>query len=558
MLISGIAEMVSLAAVLPFLTILSEPDRLWEQPLVQQLASRSGYTSADQLLLPTTVAFATAAVLAALIRMANMWINGRLAAAVGSDFSCDVYRHILCQSYEVHVQRNSAEVITATTNQIGSMVAVLNSFLQIITSGVVAVGLLTCLMLIDAPAAVSTALLFSSAYSILATTTRKELYVNSYKIDNAIMQQIKALQEGLGSIRDVILDNTQSTYLQIFKQADIPHRKLQAKNAFLSNSPRYALEALGIVAIAFVGYLLAVQTGSRSAVIPRLGAMALGAQRLLPSLQQIYSGWASLRSNDSAIQNILNLLSQPIPNSSTIAGPLQLHKYFRLENVHFRYGKDQSEVLSGISLDIHRGERVGIIGITGSGKSTMVDIIMGLLPPTRGRVLVDEVDLHDHKSPERLIGWRASIAHVPQNIYLADRSFAENIAFGESLKSIDLARIKSAAAKAQIASFIESTPNGYQTFVGERGIRLSGGQRQRIAIARALYKKASVLIFDEATSALDGGTEDAVIQAIEEIGDELTIVMIAHRLSTVKRCDRVIRLANGAIVADGPPHLVLA
>ena len=210
-------------------------------------------------------------------------------------------------------------------------------------------------------------------------------------------------------------------------------------------------------------------------------------------------------------------------------------------------------MLRGLDLEICRGERIGLIGSTGSGKSTTVDLLMGLLAPSAGRVLVDGMHLHDPAHPERLAAWRAAIAHVPQSIYLADSSIAENIAFGVPRQQIDLARVKRAAMQAQIASFIEGSQEGYGSFVGERGIRLSGGQRQRIGIARAFYKQARVLVFDEATSALDTGTEEAVIEVVEGLSKELIVVMIAHRLSTVQRCDRVIRIEQGRVVDDNAP-----
>jgi ATP-binding cassette subfamily B protein len=229
-----------------------------------------------------------------------------------------------------------------------------------------------------------------------------------------------------------------------------------------------------------------------------------------------------------------------------------------MEGVCFRYGQGLPEVLQGLDLEIRRGDRIGLIGSTGSGKSTIADLLMGLLTPTEGRIRIDGRDLHDPDHPERLVSWRAAIAHVPQSIYLADSSIAENIAFGLSWDQIDLARVRHAAEQAQIASFIESSPQGYGTFVGERGIRLSGGQRQRIGIARALYKGAQVLVLDEATAALDNATEQAVMEAVEGLTRDLPIVMIAHRLSTVEHCDRLIRLQQGFISADGPPCLVLS
>ena len=554
MLACGGAELVSLGAVLPFLAALSDPDRLWQQPLVQLLAGRVGFTEASQLLLPVTLAFATAAVLAGTIRLTNLWLNGRLAAAAGSDLSCEAYRRTLYQPYCVHVQRNSAAVITATITQIDQTVAALNALLQLITSGVVAAGLLMGLLVINAPVAVAAAGLFGCAYGVLAITSRRELRRNGQKIADASRQQLKALQEGLGAIRDVLLDGSQPTYLRIYRQADHPQRQLQAKNGFLSTFPRYALEALGLVAIALLGGLLVMQQGSGVEVIPLLGALALGAQRLLPALQQMYSGWAALKGYNAAIQAVLAMLNQPLPPQVSVTEHLPLREGICLERVHFCYEQGQSDVLRGVQLAIRRGERIGLIGSSGSGKSTTVDLLMGLLAPTAGRVLVDGIDLND---PERLAAWRATIAHVPQSIYLADSSIAENIAFGVSPNQINLSRVKQAAQKAQIASFIESTPEGYNSFVGERGVRLSGGQRQRLGIARALYKQASVLVLDEATSSLDTRTEEDVLAAVQELEDELTIIMIAHRLSTLRMCDRVVRLDCGKIVADGNPNDVI-
>jgi ATP-binding cassette subfamily B protein len=558
MLASGAAELVSLGAVLPFLAVLSDPQRLWQQPLVQQLASRVGFTSATQLVMPTTMMFASAAVMVALVRLANLWLNGRLAAEVGSDLSYEAYRRTLYQPYAVHVQRNSAAVITGTTTQIALTVVALNSLLQLITAVVVATTLLAGFLIIDTSVALSAAALFGTAYGVLATTARRQLRSNSLKIAEASMHQLKALQEGLGAIRDVLLDGSQPTYLEIYQQADRPQRQLQAKNSFIGGFPRYALEAIGIVAIALLGGLLVSQRGSGPSVIPLLGAIALGAQRLLPALQQIYSSWAVLKGYNAAIESVLAMLHQPLQLQVIETEPLPLHKRIRFDRVHFSYGPNQPDVLKGLDLEVLRGERIGLIGSTGSGKSTTVDLLMGLLAPTAGRVLVDGANLNDPEHPQRLVAWRAAIAHVPQSIYLADSSIAENIAFGLPMDQIDMARVREAAAQAQIAGFIEASQNGYESFVGERGIRLSGGQRQRIGIARALYKQARVLVFDEATSALDNETEEALMTAIEAFSQDLTVILVAHRLTTVERCDRVIRMSQGRIVADGPPQQVLA
>jgi ABC-type multidrug transport system fused ATPase/permease subunit len=545
---SGGAELLALGAVVPFLAVLSEPKQIADLPLVKSFAGWIGVSGITQLLVLVTLGFVGAAVLAATIRLVNLRLNTRLAAAVGSDLSCEAYLRTLYQPYEIHVQRNSATLITTITTYVAETVAALNAFLQLITAVVVAVGLIIGLLLIDAPVAVSLAIFFISIYGVLGMTVRRELRGNGKKIAAASAQQLKALKEGLGSIREVILDGSHSSYLRIYAEADRPQRQLSAKNTFLSISPRYLLEAVGVVAIALVGAMFVIQHGRASGVIPLLGALALGSQRLMPALQQIYSSWAVIRGFSPALEEVLEILRQPLPEQRDVAEPLLLREGIYLQDVSFQYSPEQPNVLQGINLQIQKGERIGLIGCTGSGKSTTIDILLGLLTPTSGRVMVDGLDLHDPCYPERLVAWRSAIAHVPQSIYLTDASIAENIAFGVPRHLIDFSRVKQAAIKAQIATFIESIPKSYDSFVGERGIRLSGGQRQRIGIARAIYKHAKVLVFDEATSALDSKTEADLIQALHELSSDLTIVMIAHRTTTLGGCSKIYEIKDGIAI----------
>lgn len=557
MLGSGAAELLSLGAVLPFLAALADVQKLGQQPWVQSLAAQAGWTEANStllLVLLVTLGFSAAAVLAAAVRLLNLRLNSRLAAAVGSDLSCEAYRRSLYQPYGVHLQRNSSAVITATITQIDRTIIAFNALLQLITSCVVAVALLGGLFWLDTSIAFALIALFGGVYSILAKTLRHELSSNGIRIAEASRQQLKALQEGLGAIRDVLLDGSQTTYLSIYRNADMPLRQLIGKNQYLGAFPRYALEALGLVVVALLGGGLVLQLGSFGAVVPLLGTLALGAQRLLPALQQAYAGWATLTANTAALAEVLVMLDQPLQELITIRKPLPLWQTLRLQSVCFHYTPDLPEVLQDFTLEISQGERIGLIGGTGSGKSTAVDILLGLLKPTQGQVLVDGQDLHDPRRPEILSAWQATIAHVPQSIYLADCSISENIAFSVPSEQIDHERVRWAALQAQIASFIESSPQGYESFVGERGIRLSGGQRQRIGIARALYKQASILVLDEATSALDVNTEQAVMNAVDGLSCDLTLVIIAHRLSTVANCDRIIELGHGKITRISSPE----
>ena len=555
---SALAELVSLGSVLPFLAVLTEPERIWSASWVQSVAAFAGWVSPSQLLIPAAGAFGLAAVTTASIRLLNLWLGGRLAAAIGSDLSCEAYRRTLFQPYAVHVQRNSSTVINSVSGQIATTVAALNVVIATTTATLVSISLLLGLLLIDAGVATLSALIFGGSYFLIGFLSRKKLVANGKAIDASRASVLKALQEGLGAIRDVLLDNTQDVYLGIYRESDRPMRRFVASNQFLATFPRFSLEAIGLLVISILACLLVFQKGSGAAALPLLGAFALGAQRLLPALQQAYSGWSSLKSYNADLQGVKTMLEQPLPVVVSRMTPVVLRRDIRFREVSFRYAPELQSVLSSLSLEIQAGERVGFIGSTGSGKSTSVDLLMGLLSPSSGVLEIDGDDLHDPSHPERLAAWRAAIAHVPQSIYLADSSIAENIAFGVSKDQIDFDRVRLAAQQAQIASFIEASPDGYDSFVGERGIRLSGGQRQRLGIARALYKQAQVLILDEATSALDNDTEQAVMDAINQLDRNLTVVMIAHRLSTVAKCDRVIRLDHGRVVADGPPSEVLA
>jgi len=552
-LVSGFAELVSLGSLLPFLAVLSEPKSIWKYQQVRLLSEWLSLKSPSELLFPVTLLFIIASVCAAVIRIINLFLNTRLAAAIGSDLSCEAYKRTLYQPYEVHLTRNSSEIIICSTTQVSRTVSAINSFLQLITSTVVAIGLFVGLALVNSPVAFSAAFLFGGTYIAFSFNIRRKLKLNSNKVSEYSTQQVKNLQEGLGAIRDVILDGNQLVYLNIYARSDRLQRQLVANNQFLGSFPRYAVEALGLISIALLGYVYTINQGSGNSVIPFLGIFALGAQRLLPAIQQIYSSWSNIKAFNADLSAVLTLLQQNLPLCSSSRKTFNFRETIVIHNLSYRYFDDQNYVLNNINLTIAKGESIGIIGSTGSGKSTLVDILLGLLVPSDGQVLVDSCNLHSPSQVENLSSWRSSLGHVPQTIFLNDGSILQNIAFGIPQEKINISKVIQAAKQAQISEFIESLPHAYQTVVGERGVRLSGGQRQRIGIARALYKNAQVLIFDEATSALDGGTEESIMESISSLGEDLTIIMIAHRLNTIQNCDRIISLEKGVIVSDLPP-----
>lgn len=550
MVLASFAEILSIGAVLPFLGVLTAPDRIFGLPLAQPFIQIAGLTSSDQLLLPLTIAFGLAALMAGMMRLLLLWVSTRLSFATGADLSVSIYRRTLYQPNAVHVARNSSEVINGILVKANGVIYhIIVPALTIISSAVMLSMILIALISVDPVIALVAFSGFGVIYALIVRLTRKRLLINSQSVARESTQVLKSLQEGLGGIRDVLIDGSQATYCHIYRNADIPLRRAQGNNFFISLSPRYFMEALGMLLIAALAYTLALQPGGIAKTIPVLGALALGAQRLLPVLQQAYTAWANIQGGRASLQDTLDLLDQPLPDyaGQPNAKPLPFRQRIGLTQLSFRYSSQTPWVLKGISLSIPKGSRVGFIGTTGSGKSTLLDIVMGLLQPTEGTLEVDDqpITLGNHRA------WQAHIAHVPQAIFLADSSIEENIAFGVPKDKIDHERVRKAARQAQIAEVIETWPEQYQTLVGERGVRLSGGQRQRIGIARALYKQADVIIFDEATSALDNETEQAVMQAIEGFSEDLTVLIIAHRLTTLKKCTRIVELGDGGIKRTG-------
>jgi ATP-binding cassette, subfamily B, bacterial PglK len=550
MIIASLSEIISVGAVLPFLGIITAPEQVYQHPLMQPVIQILELTEPSQLILPLTIFFIVAALLAGSIRLTLLYVMTRLSFSTGADLSISIYRRTLYQEYEVHVSRNSSEVINSIITKTNTVIyGILTPALAFISSVILLIGIMGALFAINISVALSAFIGFGLLYWLVIRYTKIQLKDNSKIIADQSTQMLKSLQEGLGGIRDLLIDGSQQFYCKLYRSADLPLRRASGDNLFISGSPRFAMEAIGMTLIAGLAYVMTQQEGGMVTSIPVLGALALGAQRLLPALQQAYGAYSSMKGSNSSLEDVLNLLDQPLPEyaDQPPVKPIPFKKEIKITNLNFRYTKDSPWVLKNISLSLEKGTSIGFIGETGSGKSTLLDIIMGLLPPTSGKLIIDQQPINNQNNRS----WQAHIAHVPQNIFLSDGSIEENIAFGIAKEKIDYQRVKKAAKQAQIAELIEEWKEGYQTFIGERGVRLSGGQRQRIGIARALYKEANVLIFDEATSALDSETEREVMKAIKSLGKEITVLIIAHRLTTLKECDKIVKLDKNQTIHEG-------
>ena len=536
-------EMASLGAVIPFLTVLAEPETIFQNEYMQPFINFFQIAQPSELALPITLIFILLTIFSALVRFIFLWALVRLSQQAGADLSINIYRHTLFQDYAIHVARNSSEVIngiiTKTTTVTKGVIA---PVLNLISTSVTIIGIILVLVAIDILVTLTAFIGFGSLYLIVMYLTRRNLSANSKRIADKSDLMVKSLQEGLEGIREVLLNNNQQFYVDLYKKSDLQMRKATWRNEIIFSGPRFLMEAVGIGIVALIAYLATLQLGGINQFLPVLGAFVLGAQKLLPAIQKAYASYSRVKGSAFSLEDVLELLDQPIPDHASL--PLSKTATFtnsiELKNLSFRYSDKSPWIIKDLNLTIPKGSVIGVVGATGCGKSTLLDIIMSLLAPTRGELLIDDIPLDSMNKK----AWQRQISCVPQDIFLSDGTIEENIAFGLPQEDINQSRVKIAAQQAQISELIESLDNGYETIVGERGARLSGGQRQRVGLARAFYRDSNVLILDEATSALDDDTELAVMDSINNFDHDITVVIIDHRLTTLKNCDMILSLES--------------
>ena len=549
MVFAGISEIFSIVSIIPFLTVITEPDNLWKIKYLKNIFLFFGINNLNFALIILSLLLIFISVATTFTRLLNIWINGRLAANVACEIGSEGYKNTLYQSYEKHLYSNSSNLIDGSTNQITRISDAFRDSLQFISSFFISLSIVIFLFVVDYKLAFIATTIIISAYSIFALTIRKRLFYNSKITADASRNLIKNLQESLGSIKDLIVGSYQKYYLDLYEKYHKPLRNKDMESLFISQFPRYMFESISIIIIVIFAIILKFTEGETN-IIVKLGVFALAAQKLIPTFQLIYSSWARIKSNSAQIGLVLERvnLEKDIP-SEIYESKLKkfiLKKEIQLKNVSFKYG-DSKIILDDVSFTINKGDKIGILGSTGSGKTTLLDVMMGLLPPTSGKLLIDGKDLYDSKNIQNVLKWWHSISFVPQNIFLSDKSIAENIAFGIEKKNIDIKLLNEVSKISQLKVFIDKSLDGFHTLVGERGLRISGGQKQRLGIARALYKKNKVLILDEATSALDFKTENLLIESINNLDKDITIIMVTHRLSTLNGCNKILNVNGGKV-----------
>ncbi len=542
---ASLAEVVSLGSLLPFVSFISNPEKTNEIEILNSILNYfeiSGYESTVKFL---AYLFILAAIIAGLARIFLLKFSIDLSRLIGTELSSDIFRKILTQNYLKHISVHSGEMISGLTQKVNQASGILVSVITLLTSAVIFISILITLIIIDPIISLLSALTFASMYLIIGLISRKKLIGNSKFISNEQDNVVKILQESLGSIRDIILSRTYNIYFSIYNKSIFTLNTAVSQNAFVNQSPRFFMETVGMVLISGIIIAYTREDFDLTNIIPILAVLALGAQRLLPLLQMIYGNLTVILGNTAGLENVLKLLRKKEKTNFIIQDnqSLKFYKSITIKKIFFKYKKNSQYALKNINLKIKAGSRVGIIGETGSGKSTLLDIIAGLIKADKGKIYIDDVKL-DHKN---LKYWYNKISYVPQNIFLLDTSIKQNIALGVNKEEIDIDRIKFALKVAQLDKFISKHKKGYDLVVGEKGVRLSGGQRQRIGLARAIYRRSSIILFDEATAALDNETEKEVIESINNISKDITTIMIAHRISSLRYCDEIIKIKEGKI-----------
>jgi ABC-type multidrug transport system fused ATPase/permease subunit len=544
--IGAFADVVTIGMVVPFLTLLAAgpdgPTASWISPMLRAI----GVQTSGRQLLAIAILLCAAAVAAGALRIVLTRKMRDFTATFGHRLSVEVQRRMLLQPYAWHVQHNSSEQLAAIEKAEQVTMGVVLPLVQTVAASVVGIFVLAVLLKLAPEATVVAIIILGGIYFGLGVAARKRLNGYARRLDEAYARRIKIVQEGLGGIRDVILDGMQRRVVEDFRAADGQLARAQADFAYIAVVPRFVIESVGIVVIVLLALFLSRREGGLGAALPVLGALALGAQRLLPVMQQLYDGWAKVLGNSAVVDDVVRRLSLPVTAAAENGAPLAFLNTIEFRAVGYSYADRAHPAVERLNFEIRRGTRVALVGATGSGKTTTADLLMGLLEPSSGEILVDGVALTDLTRQS----WQTNVAHVPQMLFLADATIAQNVAAGREL---DMNRVREAVAMAQLDEFVAGLPEGLETRVGERGVQVSGGQRQRLAIARAIYKNSPLLVFDEATSALDSATEAAILGVIEGLQRQgRTILIVAHRASTTEGCDQVLKLENGRLVEDTP------
>lgn len=555
----GLLEVVGITAIFPFLEVVSNPRETMNHPLMGPWFEFLGLQSIKSVVIGTGLFVFFFLALSNLFSAFMGWWQQKLAYRIAHDLSIRLLEVYLSKPYRFFLENNSSNFQVKLLNEVNKFVTgVLLPLIDLCAKSFLILVIIILLIAVDPLLALTAALVVSSLYAIIYLLLRQRLKQLGEKRLFANYKRFRTLKEMFMGIKTHRIYQVESHFYQRFEEHSLTLSKIQPQLHLFTKTPRLFIELVIFGGIILMTCVLYFRTDGINAVLPTLGIYALAGVRLLPALQKAYLALSQLRHNQAALDAVYEDLYPPVSfqltDVSSISA-LDFQHEVQLDNLQFRYRPEEDIILNDISLSVPKGTTVAFVGSTGSGKTTLVDLIVGLLNPTQGEIRIDGEVL----KRENVQSWRKLLAYVPQEVMLFDDSVAANIALGQAAEDYDWDRIRRSAELAQIHSFIETElPKGYQTNVGERGTRLSGGEKQRVGLARALYRNPAILVLDEATSALDNLTETLVMEAVEKEFQALTIIIIAHRLSTVKNADSIVLLDKGKIIAQGKYDELLA
>ena len=552
-IVMAFTEILGIASIAPFMALVGDITILERGGIFTKLYQASGLSNPIDFLFYAGLGVLAALAVSTIVSMYTTWKLALYGSSVGTEIADRLYTYYMHQDWQFHASGSSAQLTKQVSSEAmritsGIVQPVMRMNAKVVLAIFISVGLLIYNPLV----ALGGLVIFILAYFLLYKLVRKTLATNGYKLSQVATTRFRLMNEGFGGIKDVLLLDRSYDFVKRFENSGKIFARAQSVNMSLTQVPRYFMELIAFgTMIGLVLVLVKLHQGNLGAVLPILAVYALAAFKLLPALQQIYGSITQIKGSSAAFESVKDDLLQSNNNKiiKTEAVPVQmkLEKNITLKNIKFNYPNKSRPAVDGVTMTIPANGVVGLVGSSGSGKSTLIDLLLGLLIPQQGELYIDDICItEDNKR-----AWQNTLGFVPQSIFLSEGSIAENIAFGVPAAEIDMQQVNKAIELSHLKELMEQLPDGMNTKVGERGVQLSGGQRQRIGIARALYHEADVLIFDEATSALDGITEKIVMDAIHEFSGKKTIVMIAHRLKTVQKCDIIYLMDKGKIVDQG-------
>ena len=547
-------ELLGIASIAPFMALVGDISILEKSNVFAELYQMSGLTNPMDFVFYTGLLVLVALTVSTLVSMFTIWKLSLYGASVGIEIADRLYAYYMQEDWQFHSSGSSAQLTKQVSTEAMRITGgIIQPLMQMNAKVVLAVLISVSILIYNPVIAIVGLLIFAIAYFLLYKLIRNKLISNGEEISQVSTDRFRLMNEGFGGIKDVLLLNRSHDFVKRFEESGKIYSRALGTNAGIGQVPRYFMELIAFgTMIGLVLLLIKLHDGDLGAVLPILAVYALAAFKLLPALQQIYSSIAQIKGNLAAFEAVREDLEQSLNvrgfiSEETIPVHMGLKKDITLDNVSFNYPGKSKPAVNGVTMTIPANSVVGLVGSTGSGKSTLIDLLLGLLTPQSGQISADNIDINSENQHD----WQDTLGFVPQSIFLSEGTIAENIAFGLPSKDIDLKQVNKTLELAHLTELVDQLPDGVNTKVGERGVQLSGGQRQRIGIARALYHEADVLVFDEATSALDGITEKIIMDAIHEFSGKKTIIMIAHRLKTVQKCDIIYLMAHGKIVDSG-------